>query len=598
VARDNKMRVEMLDLKITGGTIVDGTGAPRFQGDVGVKDGRITHIGQVDEPALQTIDATGQIVSPGFVDVHTHYDAQVFWDPTLSPSCYHGVTTVIGGYCGFSIAPLTPESGPYLMRMLSRVEGMPLESLAAAADWSWTSFSEYISRFEGTLAINAGFLVGHSAIRRHVMGEEANTREATRAELDQMKELVRQSIRGGALGFSTSVSPSHNDLEGNLVPSRKASREEVVELYSVISEFEGTTAEIIPWVDFPEGTKELMTDVSLAAQRPVNWNALGVMKASPEEMAQIELKLAASDYARERGAEVVALVLPQSATVRINLVSGFVFDALDGWAPFFQLPLPERMEKLRDPAYRAELKAHAAAGDGVIQMIARWSNLRVAEVFSDANKPYRGRLISEIAETEGRDSFDVFAEIALADELQTSFMPELGADSPEIFQARARLWEDSRTVVGASDAGAHLDMIDTFAMSTGMLKSCVRDFPVATLEEAVHQLTQRPAELVGLKERGVLKVGWAADVVVFDAETVGPGPIYTRTDLPAGGARLYADAIGVSHVIVNGQEIIRDNRYLGTPAGKVIRPGVGTYTVEIPAARGKAKSGAKETAPA
>ncbi len=578
----------MLDLKITGGTIVDGTGAARYAADIGIRDGRIVQIGQVDEPAHQTIEAGGRIVAPGFVDVHTHYDAQVLWDPTVSPSSFHGVTTVIGGYCGFSIAPLSEESGDYLIRMLSRVEGMPLESLRASADWGWSTFADYLSRFEGTLAINAGFLVGHSAIRRHVMGPAAVEREATRAELDRMKDLVRESIRGGALGFSTTLSPSHNDLEGVPVPSRHASREEVMELYSVISEFEGTTAEIIPCVDFTADTFQLMTDVSLAAQRPVNWNAISVGRGTPVEMEQVEARLAATDYARARGAEVIALALVQSPTLRINLVSGFIFDGLAGWAPFFQLPMDARMATLRDPAGRADLKAKADAGTGNFQNLAKWDRLRVEEVFCDANRKYVGRSISDIAADEGRDAFDVFADIALADDLRTTFMPLPAEENLQMFQARAKLWNDDRTVVGASDAGAHLDMIDTFAMATHFLETSVRKFPVATLEQAIHQLTEKAAKLVGLRDRGVLKEGYFADIVILDEDKVARGDVHTRVDMPAGGARLYADAQGIGHVIVNGREVIRDNQYLGVPAGAVIRPGKDTYTVEIPAARAAA----------
>jgi N-acyl-D-aspartate/D-glutamate deacylase len=586
----------MLDLKIVGGTIVDGTGAPGYVGDIGIKDGRIVAIGRVDEAARETIAAAGDIVAPGFVDIHTHYDVQVFWDPTLSPSSFHGVTTVIGGYCGFSIAPLTPESGRFLMRMLSRVEGMPLESLEAATDWGWTSFADYLSRFEGKLAINAGFLVGHSAIRRHVMGPDASRREATRAEIEQMKELVRASIRGGALGLSTSLSTSHNDLDGIPVPSRHASRDEVMELYSVVSEFEGTTAEIVPCVEFAPDTYQLMTDISLAAQRPLNWNALGIGTGSPEEKQAIEKKLGATDFARERGAEVIALNIPTSGTIRINMVSGFVFDFLEGWAPFFRLPLAERIAALRDPAYRARLKTQALSTSGLVQNMSRWDRLMVAEVFSEPNQRYCGRLISDIAQEEGRDAFDVFADIALADDLKTSFSPVFAKDSAEILRARAQLWNDSRTIVGASDAGAHLDMIDTFALTTGLIEAAVRKFKVATIEEVVHQLTQKPAQLVGLRDRGVLRPGAHADIVIFDEDKIGRGAVYTRGDMPAGGTRLYADAEGIRRVIVNGREVIRDNQYLGVPAGAIIRPGRETYTVDIPAARGRHKERARDQA--
>jgi N-acyl-D-aspartate/D-glutamate deacylase len=579
----------MLDLKILGGTIVDGSGAPRYCGDVGIKNGMIAAIGEVNGPARQTIHATGKIVAPGFVDVHTHYDAQVFWDPTLSPSSFHGVTTIFGGLCGFSIAPLTKESSAYMMPMLARVEGMPLESLQEGRPWDWTSFGDYLSQFEGTLAINAGFLAGHSTIRRYVMGPRAVGELATPEDLKKMKEVLRDSIRGGALGFSTTISPTHNDADGNPVPSRHASREELLELFSVVSEFEGTSAELLPGVDFTDETYEILTQVSLAAKRPVNWNVIAITDMRPEEMVEIQRKLGASDYARERGANVIALTMPQNAHIRINLFSGFFFDTIPGWAPFFALPVATRMEKLRDSAYVARLKADAATMTGTLSMVAKWPGLRIVEVFSQENKSFKGRLIGDIAAEQGRDPFEVFVSIALADQLKTNFVPELDeGDMPGIYSERAKLWADPRTVVGGSDAGAHLDMLDSFALPTALLAEGVREHGVISLEQGIHHLTQQPAQLMGLKNRGLIKQGWHADIVVFDADTIAMGQVHTREDLPGNGMRLYAEAEGIDHIIVNGRETIRHGKYLGTPAGQIIRPGKGTYTVPIPGANTRA----------
>jgi N-acyl-D-aspartate/D-glutamate deacylase len=574
----------MLDLRIVGAEIVDGTGAARYRGDVGVRDGRIVAVGQVDEPARQTLDASGQVAAPGFIDIHTHYDAQAFWDPTLSPSSFHGVTTVLGGFCGFSIAPLSEESGAYLMPMLARVEGMPLESLAAGVPWDWRSFADYLGRIEGRLAINAGFLAGHSAIRRFVMGPRAVGAAASPEEIERMKALLRDCIRGGALGFSSSLSITHSDGDGAPVPSRHASREELLALYSVVSEFEGTIAEIAPpSLDFDDETCEVLAQVSLAAQRPVNWNLVNISSLNSEEKARVARQLSASDYARDRGAIVAALTVPQAARTRINLANGVIFDTIPGWAPFFRLPIAERMAVLRDPAQRAKMKADAATMTGILAGAADWPAMTVVEVFSEANGPYRGRVVGEIAAEKGEDAFDAFVEIVLADELRTSFTSRLKPDGSDVYRERAKVWTDRRAYIGGSDAGAHLDMIDTFGVSTALLSAGVREHGVISLEEAVRLLTSRPAELMGLRDRGRLAVGARADIVVFDPERVGAGPTYTRRDLPAGGARLYSDARGISHVIVNGHEVIRDGSYLGSPAGAILRPGADTHTVSIPA---------------
>ena len=574
----------MLDLLIRGGTLVDGTGAAGRKADVGIRGDRIVAIGEISEQAEREIDATGKVVCPGFVDVHTHYDAQVFWDGTLSPSPFHGVTTIFAGNCGFSIAPLSAEAGPYLMRMLARVEGMPLESLEAGVPWDWESFGEYLDKLEGKVAVNAGFMVGHSAVRRVVMGERAVGSEATPDELEAMKQLLSRSLEEGGMGFSTTISPTHNDGEGRPVPSRHASREELVELARMCRDRPGTTLEFLPGIGpHSDESRDLMVDVSLAANRPVNWNVMAV-SAGNEEMQQQQLST--TDYARARGAEIIALTVPQAMSVRLNLYSGFVFDALADWNQFFLLSVEERMEKLRDPEYRKWLEERAKSPDsGMLAGIARWEVMKIDQVFSDENRPYLGRIVGEIAQEQGREPFDVFCDIALADGLRTSFMPPAAGTDEESWRLRGEIWRDDRTVIGASDAGAHLDMIDTFAQTTQVLGNGVRKYGVIELEEAIHQLTQVPAALYGLKQRGVLREDWYADVVVFDANTVATGPTYSREDLPTGAARLYADAEGIEHVIVNGVEIVCDGTHTGAFPGTVLRSGRDTETVEVAGGR-------------
>ena len=571
----------MLDVIIKGGTVIDGSGEQRRKADVGIRDGRIAAIGTIDEPARETIDATGKIIAPGFIDIHTHYDAQAFWDGTLSPSPFHGVTSIVGGNCGFSIAPLSPDAGDYLMRMLARVEGMPLASLQEGVPWSWESFGEYLDLLEGKLAVNAGFMVGHSALRRVVMGERAVGEEATEEEIAKMVKLLKDSLDEGGMGFSSTVAATHNDADGQPVPSRHASREELVTLAGAVRDHAGTTLEFLPGTTiFTDEQKQLMTDLSLAANRPLNWNVLAPSSQS-EEM--VEFQLSATDYARERGAEVLALTVPQAISVRINLATGFIFDALHNWADLFQLPITERMEKLADPAYRAMLAKGALAPEsGILRGLANWRTMIVDQPVNPENEWMRGKSVGEIAEQQGKEPFDALLDLAISEDLKTGFRPAASGDDEATWKMRGEAWLDNRTIIGASDAGAHLDMIDTFAFSTQVLGKGVREHAVVTLEQAVQQLTDVPAKLYGMIERGRLEEGWHADVVVFDENTVGTGPTYTRFDLPTGAGRLYADAEGIDHVFVNGVEIVRGTEFTGNLPGTILRSGRDTVTVEVP----------------
>ena len=326
----------MHDLVITGGHVVDGTGAVRRRADLAVDGGRITAVGTDLGPATRTIDADGRIVAPGFVDVHTHLDVQGFWDPTLSPSPLHGVTTVLGGNCGFTVAPLGGDAGEYLMRMLARVEGMPLEALETGVPWDWTSTAEYLDRLDGTLALNAGFMVGHSAIRRVVMADAATERAATVDELSQMAGLLRAGLAAGALGFSSTWSNTHNDADGQPVPSRWATAEELVTLATVCGEFEGTSLEFLPGVGrWDAETRQVMLDMTVAAQRPLNWN---IITGSARSLAHWQEKLALGDEARAVGGKIIGLVIPKIFGARFCFRSGFVLDAIDGWREPMALP--------------------------------------------------------------------------------------------------------------------------------------------------------------------------------------------------------------------------------------------------------------------
>jgi N-acyl-D-aspartate/D-glutamate deacylase len=567
----------MFDVRINGGLVVDGTGSPGRLADVGIRDGRIAAIGALTEAATKTIDATGLIVAPGFVDVHTHYDAQAFWDTTLSPSPLHGVTTVVGGNCGFTIAPLTPDDGDYLMRMLARVEGMPLEALQNGVPWDWRTTAEYLDRLDGTLMPNAGFLVGHSALRRVVMHDDATQRHATDVEIEQMKELLRDGLRAGALGFSSTWSTSHNDHLGDPVPSRAASREEVIALCAVVGEFPGTTLEFIPQVGMmTEDSFGLMADMSAAANRPLNWNFIQVYGINREH---VDHQLTGYDVAERRGGKVIGLTLPDSFRMRLNFASGFVLDILNGWDKLMALPKAEKLAMMADPAGRAEMNELAQATPGNVRSLANWGNYTLLETFSAENKRFQGRTIGDIAQELGKTPWDTLCDIAVADDLATSIANHDPGQDDASWARRVEVWRDHRSLVGASDAGAHLDMIDSFAMHTQMLGKAVRERNMLPWEEAIHMITQAPAELYGIRDRGVLREGAYADVTVIDPTTVGQDVLHTRFDLPMGAARLFAEANGIEHVFVNGVEVVTGKNFTDARPGTLLRSGRDTDTV-------------------
>jgi N-acyl-D-aspartate/D-glutamate deacylase len=568
----------VLDVRIVGGSVVDGTGAPRRRADIGIRDGRIVAIGDVDDDATRTIDAGGLVVTPGFVDIHTHYDAQAFWDPGLTPSSLHGVTTVVGGNCGFTIAPLESSEADFLMRMLARVEGMPLESLQAGVPWDWRSFGEYLDRLDGTLAVNAGFLVGHSALRRVVMGEAASTDAASPQQLDRMRAMLDESLAAGGLGFSSSQAPTHNDAAGIPVPSRFATPEELIALSRVVRDHPGTTLEFIPTVgSFGDDHIELMADMSLAADRPLNWNVLAVNAARPDgHVPQLE----ASDRAAAKGARVLALTVPDVMRIHLSFKSGFILDALPGWAATMALAPEDKLHALSDPAERARLRDAAASPEaGMLGALARWERMTVVDTVVPENKAFTGRTIGDIAAEQGKDPFDTIVDIVIADELNTVVMPPPAGEDDDSWKLRVDTWRDHRTVVGASDAGAHLDMLSTFDFSTAMLHEAVVKRDLLPLEEAVHLITDVQARLYGLRDRGRVAAGWHADLVVLDEDRVGPGPVHTRFDLPAGAGRLYAEAEGIEHVLVNGTEIARGKELTGDTPGTILRSGRDTDTV-------------------
>ena len=573
----------MLDLLIRDAEIVDGTGAPARHGDVGVRDGRIVSVGPVgraDDLAAKTVDAQGQALAPGFVDLHTHYDAQLFWDPTASPSVQHGVTTVFGGNCGFTLAPAAPDQHDYLTRMLARVEGMPLDALRAGLDWGWASFGDWLGRLDGRIAVNAGFLVGHSALRLAAMGSDAVGGEASPEQIEKMVGVLHDALDAGALGLSTSQSPTHNDAAGQPVPSRSASKEELVALAAGLRGHPGTTLEAIIagcLSGFTDDDIALLTDMSVAADRPLNWNLLGVSAANPDGHRR---QLRASEVAAQRGGRVVALTLPQAMKIRLSFLSGFVLDGLPGWRETMHLPVPERLTALADPEVRRRLAEGAASKEaGMLRGLAQWDRLVIVETFAPMNADATGRSVGEIAAARGGEPFDTLLDIVIADELRTGLSPPLTGDDAADWKMRAEVWHHPGAVIGGSDAGAHLDMMCGAIYTTSLLGRGVREHRVVTLEEAVRLITDVPARFYGLTERGRIEPGWHADLVLFDPATVDHGPERTRYDLPSGAPRLVADAYGITSVWVGGVEVCRDGAATGALPGTALRSGRDTATV-------------------
>ncbi|MBB3080092.1 N-acyl-D-amino-acid deacylase family protein [Streptomyces violarus] len=573
----------MLDHVIQGVTVVDGTGAPAYTADVGIRDGRIAVIGTVTEEARTTEDAAGLVLAPGFVDPHTHYDAQLFWDPYATPSLNHGVTTVAGGNCGFTLAPLNPdrpEDADYTRRMMSKVEGMALVALEEGAPWSWHSFGEYLDALEGRIAVNAGFMVGHCALRRYVMGPEAVGGQPSAEQLADMVRLLREAMDAGAWGFSTTQSTSHSDGDGQPVASRHAKPRELLALSRAVGEHEGTQIEAIVagcLDQFSDAEIDLFVEMSAAAGRPLNWNVLTVDAAVPERVPR---QLLASEQARKAGGRVVALTMPILTPMNMSLGTFCALNLIPGWGPVLALPVPERIEKLRDPAVRAELLRRATSKEaGVFRRLSNFGRYVIGDTYSDANAGLTGRVVKDIAEERGQEPFECLVEICAADELRTVLWPMPTDNDPASWALRAETWQHEDVLLGGSDAGAHLDRMCGAPYTTRFLGDCLRRRKLVALEQAVKMLTDDPARLFGLRERGQVREGWHADLVLFDPERIDAGPATLVHDLPGDSPRLDSRALGVRAVWVNGVEAIRDDVVTGAVPGRVLRSGRDTETV-------------------
>lgn len=574
----------MLDYAITGGTVVDGTGAPGFRGDVGIRDGRIAEIvaagaaggGSLGEPAASTFDAEGLMVAPGIVDVHTHYDAQLYWDPYATPSNLHGVTTVFGGNCGFTLAPLRAEDGDYIRRMMARVEGMAIPALEAGAPWDWESFGEYLDGLEGRVGVNAGFLVGHCALRRYVMGPDAVEREATEHEVAEMVEVLHESITAGGLGLSTTRSSTHMDGDERPVASRLASEDELVALCTAVGAHDGTTLEGIVegcLRGFSDEEANLLARVSAAANRPINWNVLTVTGRHRDKALH---QLLPSRRAREVGGRVIALMMPVHAEMNMSLGTFCALWLIPGWSATLSLPFEKKAAALRDPARREEMLGKAKGTP--FSRLTHFATYHIGDTGNPANADLEGRMVGDIARERGQDPFECLCEIAIADEFRTVLWPTPGDDGDDDWALRRELWDDPDVMLGGSDAGAHLDRMMGSSYPTRFLADCLRGRQLVPLERAVQMMTDIPAQLYGLRERGRLEPGCHADVFVFDPETVSSGPARRVWDLPGNSLRLTASSTGVRQVLVNGVVTVADGESTGALPGTVLRSGRDTQT--------------------
>jgi N-acyl-D-amino-acid deacylase len=564
----------MHDLIIRNADICDGTGAPRCRGDVAVSQGRIVEVGRVAGTAARSIDADGLVLAPGFIDLHTHYDCQVSWDRLLTPSCWHGVTTVVMGNCGFTIAPCRAADRELLMRMLLYVEGMPTEALRAGIDWQWETFPEYLDTLERWRpALNVAAFVGHSAIRYYVMGGAASERAATDDELARMQEIVRDALRAGACGVSTSESPTHFFGDGTPVPSRVASRPEIRALATVLREFGRGVIEVAPrhLIGSTESKAEdqrFYAELATASARPVTWAPLLHNPFDPEGCLRL---IEEARAAQDRGVQVVPQVGCRPLEVRVSFgASSIATENNPYWKPILRKPADERRALFRSVAFRDDLRAMSPAGSWVAALGPSWEQifLRLSPLAAHAN--FIDWPVSEIAAARRADPVDVLLDLSLEADLACQFsIPIMNTDEAIVGQ----LLRHPAGILALSDAGAHADTLSDQGFTTHLLGHWVRERQALQLEDAVRLLTSAPARLYGLAGRGAVQPGYVADLVLFDPETVGLQRTELVADLPGGASRLIQRASGVDYVIVNGEVLIDGGKETAARAGVVLRGG-------------------------
>ncbi|MGE0685069.1 MAG: amidohydrolase family protein [Candidatus Binatia bacterium] len=560
------------DLLIKNGTVIDGSGMPRFRADVGIVHGKIAAIGKIRDGAKQVLDAEGHVVAPGFIDGHTHMDAQVFWDPLGTCSCWHGITSVVMGNCGFSLAPCPEKDKLLVMRNLERAEDISPEAMNAGIKWSWTTYPEYLDAVDRLpKGINYTAYIGHSALRTYVMGERAFTDAATADDLEAMKREVRDAIRAGAIGFTTSRTRNHQTPDGQPVASRLAQWNEVQQLVGVMGdlgagvfEIAGEDTDINP--DLRDDYLGRLIALAVETGVPITFGVFH-RRYAPDLWRQY---LATIDETAAAGGRMFAQVHSRSINVVLSFQTVTPFDKLPVWRDIRKLPLAEQEAKLRDPDIRRQLveAAHHAPRDQRpgVGTEPRKANFKWLLVMENPNPPYRS--VADIAEEQNKDPVEVFIDLSLTKNLKQFFLQPLVNENEEY---ALEMIKHPRAVVTFSDSGAHVSQIMDSSLQTHLLSHWVRTKQAVTLEEAVKMLSFVPASQWGLNGRGLLREGWNADVVVFHPDTVAPMMPELTYDLPAGARRLKQKATGIMATVVNGEVVLRNNEHTGALPGQLLR---------------------------
>jgi N-acyl-D-amino-acid deacylase len=555
------------DIIIRNGTVVDGTGAPRIKADVAIKDGIIAEVGEITGSATRTIDATDLIVAPGFVDPHTHYDAQICWDDITSPSCWHGVTTVMMGNCGVGLAPCRPEAHEIAAWDLVNVEAIPFDVLSKGVTWDWETFPEYMDAAQRRKpGLNLAFLCALTPFRHYVLGEESMDRAATPDETETIAGLLRDSIEAGAFGFTTTFAGQHVGYHGRPLACRLASDDELRAYCNVLKEVGRGSIELALTneVSRIDASERALLDLLLTSSgRPVTWLALLNRDDDPEA---VQNTLRDNADLIERGA------IPQTTCrpfiIQIDLRTPFIFANMECWNPTLNRTPEEQIAILSDPSFRSAFKE---ALKRPLIFSSRWDAMTILEAAAPDLAPLVGRDVASIAKERGTDPVDTFLDLAIEDGLSMQFNYELfNSDESRI----PELITDERLMIGLSDGGAHVDSLCDAGYCTYLLGTWVRDEGVMTLERAVQRITTEPAAFFGITQRGRIKQGLAADFAIFDLETIGSDKVGEMIfDLPGGGRRLIMPARGVEYTIVNGDVLFEHGVDSGARNGQVLRSG-------------------------